>query len=94
MSKAGRTVRLPLLLEPQPEGGYTVTSPAIRELVTEGDTVAETIEHAIDAFYTVLEFYEDDKRPLPRELFVNESTEQAIRIELLLAVKNEALVPA
>ena len=76
MSKPGRTVRVPLLLEPQPEGGYTVTSPAVRGLVTEGDTIAEVVEHAIDCFYTVLEFYEDDNQPLPRELFVNESTEQ------------------
>lgn len=33
--------KIPWRLEPQPEGRYTVTSPALRDLVTEGKTVAE-----------------------------------------------------
>jgi len=41
--------KIPLLLEPQPEGGYTVTSPSLSELVTEGDTVAEALHHVQDA---------------------------------------------
>ena len=94
MAKLERTVRLPLLLEPQPEGGYTVESPALPEFLTEGDTIAEVIEHAIDCFYTVLEFYDDDERPLPPELFVEESSHQPIAIDLMLQVKNTALAPA
>ena len=31
--------RIPLVFTPQPEGGYTVTSPALPELFTEGDTL-------------------------------------------------------
>lgn len=31
--------KIPLVLSPQPEDGYTVTSPALPELVTEGDSV-------------------------------------------------------
>ena len=27
-----------IILEPQPEGGFTVTVPALPEIVTEGDT--------------------------------------------------------
>jgi len=30
--------RLPLVFEPQPEGGYSVTSPALPELLSEGDS--------------------------------------------------------
>ena len=30
--------RVPLVLTPQPEGGYTVTSPLFPELITEGDS--------------------------------------------------------
>ena len=30
--------KVPLVLAPQPEGGFTVTSPLLTELVTEGDT--------------------------------------------------------
>ncbi len=51
--------RVPLVLEPQPEGGYTVTSPLLPELVTEGDTVAEALANAQDAFAAVAEIYED-----------------------------------
>ena len=56
---------VPLDLEPQPEGGFTVTSPALPELVTEGDSEAEVIENARDAIAAVREIYEDDGRPLP-----------------------------
>lgn len=35
--------KIPLALEPQPEGGYTVTSPLLPELITEGDTMAEAL---------------------------------------------------
>ena len=57
--------KIPLALEPQPEGGYTVTSPLLPELITEGDTIAECLANAEDAFAVVLEIYEDEERPLP-----------------------------
>jgi predicted RNase H-like HicB family nuclease len=43
-----KVYKVPLRLEPQPEGGYTVTSPALRGLVTEGETVAELESRLID----------------------------------------------
>lgn len=57
--------RIPLTLEPQEEGGYTVTSPVIRELITEGDTVEEALANAREAFEVVLEMYEDSGQQLP-----------------------------
>ncbi|MCY3542966.1 MAG: type II toxin-antitoxin system HicB family antitoxin [Chloroflexi bacterium] len=57
--------RIPLLLEPQPEGGYTVTSPLLLELITEGDTLSKAMINAEDAFAVVLEIYEDEGLPLP-----------------------------
>ena len=51
--------KAPLTLDPQPEGGYTVTSPLLRGLVTEGDTIAEALFNAQDAFQAVLEAYKD-----------------------------------
>ena len=62
--------KVPLILDPQPEGGYTVTSPLLRGLVTEGDTIAEALYNAQDAFQAVLEFYQEDGRSLPLETFV------------------------
>ena len=65
--------RIPLLLEPQPEGGYTVTSPLLPELITEGDTLSEAMANAEDAFAVVLEIYEDEERPLPSGIQVNDA---------------------
>ena len=60
--------KLPLVLTPQPEGGYTVTSPALPELVTEGDSVEEAVENVKDALVAVIESYEDMGRELPTNL--------------------------
>lgn len=35
--------KIPLILTPQPEGGFIVTSSALPELVTEGDSVSEAL---------------------------------------------------
>ena len=51
--------KLPLVLTPQPEGEYTVTSPVIPELITEGDTAEEVMENVRDALTAALELYED-----------------------------------
>ena len=50
---------------PQPEGGHTVTSPLLPELITEGDTIAEALINVEDAFAVALEIYADEGRPLP-----------------------------
>jgi antitoxin HicB len=57
--------KIPLTLAPQPEGGYTVTSPLLPELVTEGDTVEEALDNVKDALAAVIETYQDLGRPLP-----------------------------
>jgi antitoxin HicB len=64
-TKASTVYTLPLLLTPQPEGGYTVTSPALPELLTEGDSLEEALQHVQDAFLAVLEWYTEDGEPLP-----------------------------
>ena len=65
--------RIPLVLEPQPEGGYTVTSPLLPELITEGDTIAECLANAEDAFAVVLEIHADEGRPLPPGIPVDDA---------------------
>lgn len=57
--------KLPLILSPEPEGGFTVTSPLLPELVTEGDTLSEALANVQDALATVIEIYQDLGRPLP-----------------------------
>lgn len=66
--------KIPLILAPQPEGGYTVTSPLLPELITEADSVDEVLENVKDALGAVIELYEDTGRPLPEGIRFNEAT--------------------
>jgi antitoxin HicB len=59
--------RVPLVFTPQPEGGYTVTSPVLPELLTEGDTLAEAQANVRDAFEAVAELYAEQGPPVPVE---------------------------
>lgn len=52
-------------LAEQPEGGYTLTSNELPELVTEGDSVEQAMENLKDAYAAALELYEDLGRPAP-----------------------------
>jgi antitoxin HicB len=62
--------RVPLVFAPQPEGGYTVTSPVLPELLTEGDTLEEAKANVRDAFDAVVELYAEQGRPLPTSISV------------------------
>jgi antitoxin HicB len=77
--------RVPLLFSPQPEGGFTVTSPALPELVTEGETLAEAFANTRDALAAVVELYADEGRPLPAGIILPAAGE---------VVWSEALVEA
>jgi antitoxin HicB len=66
--------KVPLILSPQPEGGFTVTSPVLPELVTEGDTVAEALANVQDALAAVVESYQDLGRSLPPNTQLSEVT--------------------
>jgi antitoxin HicB len=60
--------KLPLVFEPQPEGGYTVTCPVLPELITEGDTIAEGLARVEDALLAIIQAHEDLGRALPHTL--------------------------
>jgi antitoxin HicB len=77
--------KVPLVLTRQPEGGYTVTSSALPELVTEGDTMEEALAHVPDALQAVVELYEDLSRPLPVTLRQPPEAD-AIQFEYAVAV--------
>lgn len=79
--------KVPLILDPQPEGGYTVTSPLLRGLVTEGDTIAEALFNAQDAFQAMVEIHEYLNDPLPPELFIEHSDGEPLQIEILAPVE-------
>lgn len=64
--------KIPLVLTPQPEGGYTVTSPLLPELVTEGDSLDESLENVKDAFQAVIELYQEMGRSLPENIQISD----------------------
>ncbi len=65
--------RVPLILNPQPEGGYVVTSPLLPELTTEGDTMSEALANAEDALTAVIEIYEDKGLALPPSILSDDN---------------------
>jgi len=77
--------KVPLVLTHQSEGGYTVTSPLLAELLTEGDTLEEALAHVQDAVCAVLELYEDLGKPLPASLR-QPLPADAIQVEYAVAV--------
>lgn len=55
----------PVILEPQPEGGFVVTFPDVPEAITQGEDEDEALLYAVDALETALSFYVEARRPLP-----------------------------
>jgi len=77
--------KLPLVFDPQPEGGYTVSCPILPELITEGDTVKEAMANASDALTAIIEACEDLGRPLPPAL-KRLTEDETISVEALVPV--------
>ena len=63
--------KIPLVLEPQKEGGWTVTSSVLSELVTEVDDLKQLDEVVRDAINAVMELYEDTKKEFPPSLIAD-----------------------
>jgi len=61
-----------LVLEPQKEGGWTVTSPVLPELITEVDDLKNLHNVVSDALQAVFELYDDMGKQIPVD-FVKES---------------------
>nr|VFJ46308.1 MAG: antitoxin HicB [Candidatus Kentron sp. FM]VFJ49531.1 MAG: antitoxin HicB [Candidatus Kentron sp. FM]VFK07286.1 MAG: antitoxin HicB [Candidatus Kentron sp. FM] len=76
--------KIPLILDPQTEGGFTVTSPILPELVTEGDTIEEVLANVQDALLAVIEAYQDLGRALPPSLQLPD-TSGSVWLETLVA---------
>jgi antitoxin HicB len=56
-----------VVLEPQPDGGFTVLVPALPEVVTEGETEDEALAMARDAIRLVLDYRRDQGLPIPAD---------------------------
>ena len=81
-----KTYKLPLVLEPQTEGGYTITCPLLPDLITEADTLEAVIPNVSDALAALIEAYEDLNLPLPAVL-VPITSDLTVRTETLIQVR-------
>ena len=76
--------KIPLVLTPQPEGGFTVTSPLLPELVTEGDSVDDALLNTRDALAAVIETYRNLGRALPKNAQIQDMN-AALWLETVIA---------
>ena len=58
-------MRYPVRLKAAEEGGYVVTFPDIPEAITQGSNIDDAMRHAADALESALDFYFEDRRPVP-----------------------------
>ena len=56
-----------VVLEPQPEGGFSVLVPALPEVVTEGDTEADALRMAEEAIRLALDYRRDNGLDIPED---------------------------
>ena len=56
-----------IILEPQPDGGFTVLVPALPEVVTEGDTEPEALANAQEAIGAALAYRQDNGLAIPND---------------------------
>jgi antitoxin HicB len=61
-----------VLFQPAEEGGFVVACPALRGLVTEGDTLEEARLMAEDAIRGYIESLQKDHLPVPADTTVKE----------------------
>ena len=54
-----------VVLEPQPDGGFTVTVPSLPEIVTEAETEEEAMAMAADAIRLVVGYRRDHGMAVP-----------------------------
>jgi predicted RNase H-like HicB family nuclease len=72
-----------ILLQPEPEGGYTVTCPSLLGLVTYGETLEEARAVAVEAVEAYLESLQMDDEPSPEDDVVEPSPlVEAVRVRL------------
>ena len=67
-----RILNFTVVMTPDETGGYVVTCPALPGLVTEGDTLEEAREMAVDAITGYLESLRKDGEPIPTDQSITE----------------------
>lgn len=79
-------MKYPATFTPADEGGFVVTFRDIPEAITQGDDEAEAIFMATDVLATAMEFYFEDRRPVPPPS-VAQGDERLIALPVSVSVK-------
>ena len=79
----------PAVFHPEPEGGFSVFFPDIRNGATQGDTIAECIEMAEDFLCLALFRIEEDKRRPPDASIIKQIKTESDDIVTLISVDTE-----
>jgi antitoxin HicB len=58
-------MKYPATFTPAKEGGFVITFRDIPEAISQGDDEAEALDMAADVLLTVMDFYFEDRRPVP-----------------------------
>ena len=78
-------MKIPLILAPQKEGGWTITSPLVPELVTEIDQIDDLNACIHDALGVVIELYQDMGKKFPANLRADHGDEPVWFESLVMA---------
>lgn len=54
-----------IVLQPEPEGGFSVLVPELPSVATQGETIEEATEMAKEAIEAYLEVMQEDNLPIP-----------------------------
>jgi len=76
----------PALFEPEGKG-FVVTFPDIPEAITEGNSVAEAMDYAVDALETILSEYINRRREIPRPKRARGKNIRPVRLPALAEAK-------
>ncbi len=67
MIKKNKLLKYTVIYTQEPEGGFTVTAPALPGLVTYGKDLSEAKDMAVDAIKLYLESLSAHKEPIPSD---------------------------
>ena len=56
-----------IVVDPDPDGGFTVTVPALPGCITQGETIEECLAHAQEAIELYIEALVASGEPIPEE---------------------------
>lgn len=91
----------PVKVEPTSTGGFIGTFRDVPEAISEGSTIDETLEFALEALILSIDFYRDDFKPFPHpskpvkgELIVSIPASVSAKILLLNAMTESNTRPA